>query len=64
MAMRLYTKKEFEGELGKLGLSKTDYSTDTTYAWRTKDGKHIPVPLLPRGQRYPDYILDKIILMI
>ena len=65
MAMRLLTKKEFESYLtDKLDLKKTDMATDTTRIWRTKSGKCMSIPDLPRGQRYPDYMLDQVICKI
>jgi hypothetical protein len=64
MSMRLFTKKDFWDELKRYGLSETEYRTDTVSMWRASSGKYIPVPVLPRGQKYPDYMLDTIILMI
>jgi hypothetical protein len=62
MAMRLYSESEFEGELRESwGLSPTDYETETTKIWKTKSGKHVVAPKLPRGTAYPDYYLDQII---
>ncbi len=61
MAMRLYTKAELDAELrDKWRLTETKERTVTAVAWRTPNGKHVLVPVLPAGQRYPDYILDKI----
>lgn len=61
MAMRRYTKDELDAELReKWHLRETDQRTDTAVAWVTPNGKHVLVPVFPRGERYPDYIVDKI----
>lgn len=60
MALRLYTKEEFETELREqLGLDRTETVTDTSRVWKTKKGFHVLVPLsgieIPeQGERYPD----------
>lgn len=61
MAMRLYTREEFEDELReKWGLTLTDECLETARIWRTKSGNHVTVPLLPAGEAYPDYFLNEI----
>lgn len=61
MAMRLYTRDEFEEELvQKWNLTPTEERTETTRFWMTPNGKHISVPILPGGTRYPDYYIDEI----
>lgn len=65
MAMRLYTREEFEAELReKWGLKPTDHATKTTRAWITPNGDHLLVPVFPDGDRYPDHLLDKIVQQI
>ena len=62
MAMRRYTKAEFEAELTqKWKLQPTGEGTATTRAWKTPRGRHILVPVLPHGEAYPDYLLDRIV---
>lgn len=61
MAMRLFTKEEFEDRLRNVSkLTKTDERTDTTEIWVTEGGHHISVPILDDDKSYPDYILDEI----
>lgn len=61
MAMRLYTKDDFESHLNeKLGLTKTEYKTDTTEIWVTASGCHVTVPVLEEDDVYPDYLLNEI----
>ena len=70
MAMRLYTKQEFEDELRrKLGLTPTDHLTATNRYWKTKSGKFVPVPLVGNditelGERYPDSWMAQIYLEV
>ena len=60
MAMRLYTKAEFEDHLTKvLGLENTGNKTDTASAWKTLSGKVILVPDLEH-EKNPDYLLDDV----
>lgn len=60
MALRLYTKEEFEVELrARLGLVQTGKMTATTEAWKMKDGKAVLVPtrgvnIPDLGERFPD----------
>lgn len=47
MAMRLYTREEFEAELkDKWKLEPTNERTATTRAWTTPRGRFILVPVL------------------
>jgi len=65
MAMRLYTKAEFEAELKeKWGLTPTEQVFATFRIWRHECGGHLTVPELPRGERYPDHFLDGVIEQI
>lgn len=70
MALRLYTKEEFETELrNHLGLVPTDSVIDTARAWRTKKGRHVLVPMVgievpELGERYPDSWMAKIHLEV
>ncbi len=64
MAMRLYTKEEFEGELLRRRCEKiADESAGGGTYWRHPDGRvfQAPVPEEPDG-RIPDSILDHLIL--
>ena len=64
MAMRRYTKREFEAELKKLGLVSTDHVQGSVRFWRTQKGGHISVSILPPRERYPDHMLDEVIRQI
>ena len=64
MAMRRYTKREFEAELRQLGLTSTNHLHGTFRIWKTQKGGHISVPILPTRERYPDHILDEVIRQI
>ncbi len=61
MAMRIYSRQEFDEELEKRGCSKTAYMTQDrlSVAWEREDGNHFLVPVFEYG-RYPDFILDQI----
>lgn len=62
MAMRMYTRAELEQELQqKWKLTPTEHTTSVTRAWKTPKGMHVLVPILNDDQRYPDYILNKIL---
>lgn len=62
MAMRLYTKDEFEAELKeKWELVPTDQKFKTYRIWETKKGHFLTVPILPAGESYPDYFLDTVL---
>ena len=60
MALRLYTKAEFESELrNKHGLTPTEIVTGTTKLWKNKAGKHVSIPMkgidIPeQGEKFPD----------
>lgn len=63
-SMRLFTKKEFEAELYRLKLHKTDHEAEnleTFRVWKDEHGHSILVPELPEGESYPDFFLDEII---
>lgn len=61
MAMRLFTREEFEKYLrDNLGLTETENKTRTSSAWETADGNYILVPILEGDGLYPDHLLDKI----
>ena len=70
MALRLYTKEEFEKELRQqLGLIPTGEITEMAQAWKTKSGKVVLVPLkgidLPEiGERFPDSWMARICLEV
>ena len=64
MAMQLFTKKEFEAELKKLGLISTEHTFPTSRMWKTPKGRHISIPILPRGERYADWMLDEAIRQV
>jgi len=67
MALRLFTKEEFEQELKeKLELTPTDECTDTACAWKTKSDRSVLVPIsgieLPDiGEMFPDNWVAEII---
>lgn len=62
MALRLFSKEEFEQELKESwNLSPTNEGGDTFTLWHTSKGHYITVPKLPESERYPDYVLDGII---
>lgn len=62
VAMRIYSKKNFERELKEVyRLSPTDETVDDTRLWKTENGCYIAITELPEGQDYPDYYLDIII---
>jgi hypothetical protein len=58
MAMRLLTKQEFEQELERAGLVKTDLVTATSRLWRAPNGRHMTIPDLCQ---YPDSILEDVL---
>ncbi|HJX10496.1 MAG TPA: hypothetical protein VJ733_08335 [Candidatus Binatia bacterium] len=70
MALRLYTKEEFENELRQqLGLTPTGEITDVTQAWKTRCGRVVLVPLkgidVPElGERFPDSWMARIYLEV
>lgn len=58
MAIRLYTRAEFEDELRRtVGLTSTGMQTATLEAWRTPDGNIIVLRVLPDGELYPHYMV-------
>jgi hypothetical protein len=59
MPARLYTREEFEFELEKAGLVRTDRRTRTGRLWRTPNGRHISVPT--HADCYSDILLDDIL---
>lgn len=59
MAMRLFSKVEFERELERAGLQRTDITTATSRLWRAPNGRHITVP--EHADHYPDSILEEIL---
>lgn len=58
--MRLYTRREFEGELLRRGCQRIERQTATTAVWKAPDGHFFLVPILEEG-RYPDWLLDQVI---
>ncbi len=65
MAMRLFSKDEFEAYLrDNLNLTKTDQRVPSAFIWKTDGGQHIFVPELDDEDRYPDYLLNDIYLQI
>ena len=56
MAMRLYTKDEFEADIKqRWNIEPTDKRSSTAKLWKTQNGKYITIPEL---DQYPDYWLD------
>ncbi|MDH5573261.1 MAG: hypothetical protein OEY89_15980 [Gammaproteobacteria bacterium] len=65
MAMRLFSKAEFEQHIQKQwGLTPTEIVTKTTKLWKTSDGLYISIPNLKKAETYPDYLLDVVISQI
>lgn len=66
MALRLYTRVEFEKALqNELGMTPTEEYTELTRAWKTRKGHFITVPknginVLEQGERFPDNWLAEI----
>lgn len=58
MAMRLYSKADFEQALRDMGLSPTPSKTERSVIWVNDDGDVYSVPY--GRDYYPDYILDEI----
>lgn len=60
MALRRYTRAEFEEELqSKWNLTPTDVRTATAMIWRTPNGQHLSVPCTPDDEgRIPGYYID------
>ena len=62
MAMRLYSKQEFEAELReKYRLKPTHHHTATTRAWVTEEGDHLLVPSFTDDDRIPDHVIDRVV---
>ena len=62
MAMRLFSKKEFQSELERAGLEPTETLTKTGRLWKTKDGLFISVP--ETEDQYPDSILESVLRIV
>ena len=62
MAMRLFTREEFQNELRRAGLEPTESTTRTGRLWRTKDGQFISVP--EHTNTYPDSVLESLLRQI
>lgn len=59
MAMRIFTQKEFIGELKKHGLRPTENKSSRSQVWLDKNDEPITIPY--GLERYPDYILDEVL---
>lgn len=58
MAMRLYSRAEFEADIAeRWKLKKSEHATANHSFWKTPSGRFITVPLL---DRYPDYMLETV----
>jgi len=56
VAMRLYSRKDFESKLKEVyKLSPTDETVDDTRLWKTENDCYIAITELPEGHGYPDY---------
>jgi len=65
MALRIYTKEEFELELRSLwGLEPTDSTTQKTRFWKTPEGKFLTVPEFEDGDPYPHFLFGEIVNQI
>ena len=62
MAMRIFSKKEFQAELERAGLSRTDSATTTSRLWRAPNGQHVSVP--DHDGPYPDSILEDVLRQV
>lgn len=61
MAMRLFSPDDFELELVKAGLKKTDTTSNTTRVWMAPNGETITVPVLPA---YWEWMLDALLIKL
>ena len=59
MAMRLFSKADFEKELVRAELVRTDITTATSRLWKAPNGAHITVP--DHAAQYPDSILEDVL---
>ena len=60
MALRLYTREEYEEELRHtVGLRPAGMQTRTLEAWLTPEGNTILLRVLPDGGLYPHYMVGK-----
>ena len=58
MAFRLYTREEFEDELGNtLGLTFVRMVSPTLARWVTPQGNTILIRTLPDGELYPHFMV-------
>jgi hypothetical protein len=62
MAMRIFEQTEFERELERAGLVKTDQATAMSRLWRAPNGRHIFAP--EHADEYPDSILDDVLRQV
>ena len=58
MAMRFFTLEEFEDELDRAGLERTDIITRNSRLWK-KDGYFVSAPRHPG--HYPDSVLEGVL---
>lgn len=59
MAMRILLKPDFEKELERAGLERTNITTATSRLWKAPNGVHITVP--DHADEYPDSVLEDIL---
>lgn len=59
MAMRIFAQIEFERELERAGLVRTNEVTATSRLWRAPNGRHITIP--EHADRYPDSVLEDVL---
>ena len=62
MAMRLFSREDFQKELRRAGLEPTDFVTQTGRLWETKDGQFISVP--EHTDIYPDSVLEDLLRQV
>lgn len=61
-SMRLYSRQELEGKLGRLGWENTGETSKTSEYWQAENGKLLTVPQPdPVSDCYSDFIYDDII---
>lgn len=59
MASRVaFPRDEFERELEKAGLEKTDFASKLTQVWKAPNGETITVPI---RDEYPEWMLDDLL---
>jgi hypothetical protein len=58
MAARIFARADFESELAKAGLTKTQFHSSLTIVWKAPNGETITVPVL---DSYEEWVLDDVL---